>query len=160
MALEQAIELEELQTVIPHRGKMMLLSRVLEYDSAGMVRAEYDIAERCIFYDPAIQCVPSWAGFECIAQAISAFSGIRDREKNIKPKIGFILSIPFMRINIPFFKLGSVLDIHVRQIDRTGQVFTFDGEIFLEGVKAMEGKMMVMEIDNEQEFLNMYKECG
>jgi len=37
------IEKEELQTIIPHKGKMFLLSRVIEYDLAHGIRAEYDI---------------------------------------------------------------------------------------------------------------------
>ena len=158
MALKQVIELDELQTIIPHRGKMMLLSRVTAYDSQGTLRAEYDITEQCLFYDSAIQGVPVWAGFELIAQAISAYSGIRDRENGLKPKIGFILSIPHMHMSIPVLKSGSTADICVQECDRSDLIYTFEGSVFLNGEKAIEGKMMVMEIDDEQQFIRNYKE--
>ena len=146
------IEKEELQTIIPHRGKMLLLSRVNEYDlEKRTLRAEYHVTENCIFYDPAAGGVPSWVAFEFMAQAISALSGIRDREMGIKPRMGFILSIPFIRIEIPVFKPGSRVEFSVTQKDRTDLIYTFAGEVFLEGRKAMEGSLMVMEV-NEKKF--------
>ena len=144
------IEKEELQTLIPHKGKMFLLSRVIEYDLAHGIRAEYDITEQCLFYDPVVDGVPSWAGFELIAQAISVLSGIRDRESGKKPNMGFILSIQSVRMEIPLFKNGSTVEIRVKEIDCTEMIYTFEGEVFLEGGKVMEGKIMVMEASDEQ----------
>jgi predicted hotdog family 3-hydroxylacyl-ACP dehydratase len=144
------IELEELQTLIPHKGKMLLLSRAIEYDIEYYIRAEYDITRNCLFYDLLIEGVPAWAGFECIAQAISVLTGIRSRERGEKPKLGFILSIPSMRMEIPFFKAGSQLEVRAKEVDRTGMIYTFEGEAFLDGIKVMEGKLMVMEVSDER----------
>lgn len=142
------IEKAELETLIPHRGKMMLLSRVNEYDlKEGTLCAEYHISEDCLFYDPRSGGVPSWVGFEFLAQAISAYSGIRNREMGIKPKMGFILSVPFMRMEIPVYKSGARLLLNVVEKDRTGLIYSFDVEASLGGKKAMEGKLMVMEMD-------------
>jgi predicted hotdog family 3-hydroxylacyl-ACP dehydratase len=145
------IEKDELRTLIPHRGKMLLLTRVNDYSIKEMyLCAEYCVAPDCIFFDPVIGGIPSWAGFEFMAQAISVFSGIRNRELGIKPRIGFILSIPSMKIEIPFFKPGSRIDLRVKQHDTTDMIFTFDGEAFIEGKKVIEGKLMVMEINEEK----------
>ena len=145
------IEREELQTIIPHKGKMLLLSRVIEYNITDhSIRAEYDITENCIFYDPVIKGVPAWIGFECMAQAISALSGIGSREKGEKPKIGFILSIPSMRMDIPMFKSGSSVKVHVKETDCTDMIYSFDGAAFLEDRKVMEGKLMVIEVSDEK----------
>jgi predicted hotdog family 3-hydroxylacyl-ACP dehydratase len=141
---------EELQTLIPHRGKMLLLDRIIEYDIEGSMRAEYDITKDCLFYDSTAGGVPAWAGFELMAQTISALAGIRSRERGETPKFGFIISIPFMQIEIPVFRLGSRVDIRVKEFDRTDLVYTFEGEIFLEDKKVMEGRIMVMEVSNEQ----------
>jgi len=151
------IGIDELKTLIPHRGKMLLLTRVNSYSVQEMrLCAEYDITPDCIFFDPAVGGVPSWAGFEFIAQAISVLSGIRYREMGIKPRIGFILSIPSMKMEIPFFRPGSRIDLRVRQNNATDLIYTFEGEAFLEGKKAIEGKLMVMEI-NEEKYSNL---CG
>jgi len=146
------INQEELKTLIPHRGKMLLLDRITEYDAAGNIRTEFEISEACLFYNTELKGVPSWVGFEFMAQTISAFSGLRSRLTGIKPKIGFILSVPLMQMYIPVFKTGSIADIRMKECDRTDQIYTFEGEIFLEDKKAMEGKLMVMEILDEKQF--------
>ena len=141
---------EELQAFIPHRGKMLLLDRIIGYDIEGSMRAEYDITRDCLFYNPAVGGVPAWAGFEFMAQAISVFAGIRSRERGEEPKIGFILSIPFMKLDIPVFMPGKPVDIRVKEIDRTDLIYTFEGEIFWEDKKVMEGRLMVMEVNNDK----------
>jgi len=57
-----------------------------------------------------------------------------------------------MQIYIPVFKKGSVTDIRMNKCDYTDQIYTFEGEIFLENKKAMEGKLLVMEIHDEKQF--------
>jgi len=145
------IEREELQTLIPHKGKMMLLDRVIEYDIEHSIRAEYTITRNCLFYDPVLDGVPAWVGFEFMAQAISVLTGIRKRAKGEKPNIGFILSIPSMRMGIPLFKNGSSVEVRAEETDCTDMIYTFEGEIFLEDKKVMEGKLMVMEVSDEQQ---------
>jgi len=144
------IEREELQTIIPHNGKMMLLDRVIEYDIEHSIRAEYNITRNCLFYDPVLDGVPSWVGFEFMAQAISVLTGIRKREKGEKPNIGFILSIPSMRMEIPVFKNGSLIEVRLKETDCTDMIYTFEGAVFLKDKKVMEGSLMVMEVSNER----------
>jgi predicted hotdog family 3-hydroxylacyl-ACP dehydratase len=152
------IEKDKLLELIPHRGKMLLLTRVNAYSVKEMrLCAEYHVTQDCIFFDPAIGGVPSWAGFEFIAQAISVLSGIRNRELGIKPRIGFILSIPSMKMEIPFFNSGSCVELRIIQKDATDLIYTFEGEAFLEGKKAIEGKLMVMEI-NEESYSKLCRE--
>ncbi|MDR2952793.1 MAG: hypothetical protein LBU82_06090 [Treponema sp.] len=145
------IEKEELLSVVPHRGRMLLLSRVKEYNpNERSIKAEFHVSSDCLFYDAAMAGMPAWAGFECIAQAISAYSGIRDRENGEPPKMGYILSVASMRIGVPAFKNGSVAEIRAREIERVDLVGTFQGEILLEGARVLEGKITVMEIKHEQ----------
>jgi predicted hotdog family 3-hydroxylacyl-ACP dehydratase len=153
------IEKEELQTLIPHRGKMLLLNRCTGYDIHDRsIWVEYDITEDCLFFDPALGGVPTWVGFEFMAQAISVLSGLKGREVGEKPKIGFILSIPSMQMKIPAFGLGNTARIRVKEYDCTSLIYTFEGEIFLEEKKVMEGKLMVMEVSDEEQFLKLMKE--
>jgi len=145
------IEKEELFSVIPHRGRMLLLSRVKGYNiKERTIEAEYHITEDCLFYDSAIAGVPAWVGLEFIAQAVSAFSGIEDRENGIPPRMGFILSVSAMRIGLPFFGIGSTAQIKAKEIDCVDSVSTFEGEIFLDGRKVLEGKLTVMEANDEK----------
>ena len=144
------IEKEELESIVPHRGTMLLLHRINEYNLEDWtLRAETHVTEDCLFYDPAIGGVPAWVGFEFLAQAIGALMGIWIREKGEKPKIGFILSVSSMRIGLPFFKAGSTVELRVKESGRMDQVYNFEGEAFLEGKKVLEGKLTVIEANDE-----------
>ena len=145
------IEKEELASLLPHKDRMLLLDRVKEYNlQERFLRAEYDITEDCLFYDPVIKGVPSWVAFEFLAQAIAAVSRLWSIEKGEPPKMGFILSVSSMRMDIPFFNTGTTVELRVTVSGSMDQVFNFDGEAFLEGRKVIEGKLTVMEVDEEQ----------
>jgi predicted hotdog family 3-hydroxylacyl-ACP dehydratase len=145
------IEKEELLTVMPHRSKMFLLSRVTDYNIDGTISSEYDITEQCLFYDSDLGGIPSWVGFEFMAQTVSALSGLRGRDLGIKPRIGFILSVPSMKIYIPVFKNRHAVTVNMKQLDQTDMIYTFEGNVFIQDTKAMEGKIMVMEINEDDE---------
>jgi predicted hotdog family 3-hydroxylacyl-ACP dehydratase len=146
------IEEEELQSLVPHRGKMFLLSRITEYnvDERSLV-AEYDIKKNCIFYESEIGGIPGWAGFELIAQAISALSGIDGRKKGEKPKIGFILSVSGMKVFIPVFPPDETVKIKIIEDYRMDMIYTYCGQVFLGGKTAVEAKLTVMDV-NEKNF--------
>jgi len=142
------IEINDLSSIIPHSNRMLLLSRITGYNlEERSLEAEYHITENCLFFDPAIGGVPCWVGFESIAQAIAAFSGIGNCEKNGKMRIGFIISISKMEVFLPVLKSGSTVVIKVKELDCTDSVYNFDGQIFLEGTKALEGTLTIMEAE-------------
>jgi predicted hotdog family 3-hydroxylacyl-ACP dehydratase len=142
------IEGEELRSLLPHKGKMVLLSRVKTYNTKGhSLSAEYDVGPDCLFYDPGLGGIPSWVGVECMAQGISALSGIISREEGRKPKPGFILSISNLELAVPLLRSGTVLRIRVREDCRINGVFTYDCQIsgpFPVG----KAKLTVMEADD------------
>jgi len=144
------IEKEGLFSVVPHRSRMLLLSRIISYDlEERSIVAEYQITKDCIFYDSVADGVPAWVGFEFIAQSISAFSGIRDGEKGKSPKIGFVLAVSKLKMGLSFFKAGTTITIKSREIDNMYPVYVFEGDIFLDGEKVLGGKLTVMEASDE-----------
>jgi len=145
------IENEELLSIVPHRERMLLLNGVKWYNlEERSVEAEYRITEDCLFYDPAADGVPAWVGFEFIAQAISALTGIYNRENGIPPRVGFVLGVSQVRMEIPFYKTGSVISIKAKQFERLDFLYIFKGEIFLDDKKVLEGKITVMDVDDEK----------
>ena len=146
-----AIEDMEISSLVPHRGKMLLISRVKNYNrEEKSLCAECQITKDCLFYDPLIKAVPAWVGFEFIAQAISALSGVIIRERGEEPKIGLIMSVSSMNIGLPSFACGNILEIKVKEMGSIDVVYTFKGEIFLEGKKIVEGKLTVVDASDEQ----------
>jgi len=144
------IENEELLSIVPHRGRMLLLKRVINYNlQEHTIEAECQIERDCIFYDSEKEGVPSWVGFEFIAQTVSAFIGIKNRERMIN-NIGLIMSVTQMRIGLPIFQTNSIITIKAKEVDSMDSVHVFEGEIFLEGEKVLKGKLTVMDVDGEQ----------
>jgi predicted hotdog family 3-hydroxylacyl-ACP dehydratase len=145
-AENRVIEGQELLSLLPHRGKIVLLSRITAWDMEKFtLSSEYDVAGDCIFYDPLLKGIPSWAGFECMAQSISALSGLAGRERGEKPKIGFILSVSNMELSAPVLKAGTTIRIRVEEEAKANLVFTFRGEIFSGERRIITAKLTVME---------------
>jgi len=146
------IEKEELLSIVPHRDRMVLLSRVVAYDlEEQSIETEYDITEDCIFYDSSAKGVPAWVGFEFIAQSICAYCGIRDKKNGVPPKKGFIMAVSQLQMGLPFFRTGSIITIKTRELDNLYPVSVIEGEIFLDGKKVLGGKLTIMEVNDENE---------
>jgi predicted hotdog family 3-hydroxylacyl-ACP dehydratase len=156
---EEIIAGEELSSLLPHKGKMVLLSRVKAYNKESpSLSAEYDVGPDCLFFDPAIKGIPSWVGVECMAQGISALSGIFNRDEGRQPQPGFILSVSNLELSVPFLRSGTVLRIHVQEDCRLNEVFTYNCRLSLlqktETGEASgpfpvgEAKLTVMEADD------------
>jgi predicted hotdog family 3-hydroxylacyl-ACP dehydratase len=129
---------------------MIMLSRVGDYDTEKrFLQAEYDVGPDCLFYDPAREGVPSWVGLECMAQGVSALSGIINRQGGIKPKPGFILSVSNLELMVPLLASGAVLEIQVREDERMGAVYAYTGDFRVRGAAgsapAGRAKLTVME---------------
>jgi predicted hotdog family 3-hydroxylacyl-ACP dehydratase len=145
----EPIEKDELMTLLPHQGKMFLLSRLRNYDlDKRVLIGEYDITGDCLFYDTVLEGIPSWVGIELIAQSISALSGLKGRRKGEKPRPGFILSVSDMRMDIPVLRAGTTAVIAIREDFKMDAVYTFHGTVSSEGKKAVEAKLTVMEVDD------------
>ncbi|GHV54000.1 hypothetical protein AGMMS49579_13780 [Spirochaetia bacterium] len=147
------IEREELLTLLPHKGKMFLLSRVTAYDTLKRsLDAEYEIPEDCLFYDPALGGAPAWVSFEFMAQSISALAEITHREKGEPLKMGCILSVSNMEIRRPLLKAGTTAYIHVQEDYAADDgIFAFNCTVSLgtgAGTAVVSAKLMIMEVDD------------
>jgi predicted hotdog family 3-hydroxylacyl-ACP dehydratase len=147
------IEGSELLTLVPHKGKMLLLSRIIEYDlEKRTLKSEYDIEPSCIFYDADLGGVPSWVGFEFMAQSISALSGFAARTKGEPPKVGVIMSVTNIEFFCPVIVSKAVIDISEEiQLDK---IFTFNCSVYSGNTLSSKGQLTVMDIDNVKTFIN------
>ena len=83
----------EIEEYLPHRGKMLLLSRIVSYDmEKHIITGEYDITKECIFYEKEGDGIPSWVSFELMAQTVCALTGIAHKLFGRKILPGMILS--------------------------------------------------------------------
>jgi predicted hotdog family 3-hydroxylacyl-ACP dehydratase len=136
------------EELIPHSPPMVLLDRVLHYDSMNLV-AEITIQAECKFYDATVQGVPAWVGIEYMAQAISALAGLRAREKNETIKIGFLLGTRKLLLAQKVLLAGCCYQIHVKQLfwDSTG-LANFECEIRHNEELCVAAKLNVFKTDD------------
>jgi predicted hotdog family 3-hydroxylacyl-ACP dehydratase len=148
------IENQDLLNILPHKGKMLLISRIMSYNvTERTLRSEYDIGKNCLFYDPALAGVPAWMSFEFMAQAVSALSGLTGKVMGKPPMIGFILSVSALSIKIPVLGPGVILGVDVIEELKVGPVSTFRCTAFDGEHEAAHAKLMVMDIEDPSEFL-------
>lgn len=147
---------ESIEQLVPHSGKMLLLDRIKSYDLQGLqIDTEVDIQENSMFYDTDIKGIPTWVGFEYMAQSISALSGIYGKLNGQKPKLGFIMSINNYKAETPFFPEGATLSIHVQQVMRMDMAVTFDGYIQINNQKIATATLNTVEVENPKKSLGL-----
>jgi predicted hotdog family 3-hydroxylacyl-ACP dehydratase len=140
------IEGDELLSLVPHKGRMFLLSRILSYNPVQRILvSEFDIKSDCLFYEEALRGIPAWISFELMAQSISAISGIEGRKRGEPPQFGFILSVSGLEITEPVLPAGSSVKIQVTEDVVVDNVFSFSGEVSRDGKNIAQAKLTVME---------------
>ena len=145
------IDTAELTTLIPHKGRMFLLSRIVSWNlEEHFLAAEFDITGDCLFYREELKGLPAWAGFELIAQSISALSGIGGRARG--PQYGFILSVSELVLHLPVLRGTVRIEVAVDTI--LDNVHSFQGRVFTGQTEAMAAKLTVMDVENIQAVIN------
>ncbi len=142
--------------LVPHKGKMLLLDRIRDYDlNEKSITTEIDICRDNLFYEDELGGVPVWVAFEYMAQSVSALSGIYGRLKGEKPKTGFILSVNGFKADVPVFKVGEKIVVNVIEKIRMDNAVTFEGSATTNGILAVTTKLNTVEVDSPKSSLNM-----
>lgn len=158
--LVQHIERPELDSLIPHSKKMLLLSRVISWDlETSTIVTEYDITKDCIFYDEELDGIPSYAGFEIMAQGISVLGSIRriTDKNNEPPKSGVVLSITGYKADREVLKCGTTIRMKVSEDFSSDNVFKYSCMLFENKDSAQPcviTEVTVMEMKNINSFFS------
>lgn len=131
-----------LTELLPHSGSMLLLQEVVSFDERELTAA-LTVTESSTFCEQS--GVPSWVGIEYMAQAVAAWSGTQETEKDKGPKVGFLLAVREYSSQVPLFALGQRLEIRVRAVDKHGPMGVFEGEIMIDEETVARGNLSVYE---------------
>ena len=104
--------IHDIEQVIPHRGTLLLLDRVLEYD------LEWIAVELCVPADSPFHVdggVPAYVGVEYMAQAVACWAGCHARGRGEPPPIGFLLGTRRYECAVPLFRSGQRLRVEARR---------------------------------------------
>lgn len=109
--------------VLPHAGKMVLLTRILQH-AADRTRCAVDITDASPFYEPD-SGVPAWVGIEYMAQCIAAHAGLRARLSGEPVKLGFLLGSRSVELRTAAFPPGQRLAVEAVHVWGKNALFSF-----------------------------------
>ena len=118
LILEAPIERASLESLVPHKGRMFLLDRMVSWRvSPAWFVAEAVADPACPLFDEERRSLPSWVAFEYMAQGIAALSGIqRLSEGSGSPKIGFVIGLREFKTEVSFFPEGARVRIEAEEL--------------------------------------------
>jgi predicted hotdog family 3-hydroxylacyl-ACP dehydratase len=93
--------------LVKHKDELLLLDRIVAAEGE-MVRSETTIRNDNVFFQPG-RGLPSYVGFELMAQTISAADGIDRRARGEGPVMGFLLGCRKYSVTRPFFADGETV---------------------------------------------------
>ena len=144
----------EIADYLPHRGKMLLLSRITDYDmDKRIITGEYDITKECIFYEKEGDGIPSWVSFELMAQTVCTLTGIAHKLFGRKVLPGMILSVTAFKTELEWLKAGKTVRMRMVEdfCDEESALYTYPGELFIVGEEekpAVKAKISAIEIES------------
>ncbi len=116
--------LPNIERLIPHRGPMRLIDRIVAAEEDA-VTAEALVDPSCAFA-MADQRIPSYVGFEMMAQTISAYDGLQRFKRDLPPSMGFLLGCRRYVARQHYLPAGTVLTITGRMVFNDGDMAAFD----------------------------------
>jgi predicted hotdog family 3-hydroxylacyl-ACP dehydratase len=142
---------DHLDSWIPHRGSMQLLTRILHTD-AQSAEAEVTIAADGLFAGD--RGVPAWIGLEYMAQTISAWASGRHRIEGGEPRMGLLLGSRRYVAEVDEFPFGALLKVQARcEIMGENGLGMFDCRIAMEGRDVASAQLAVYEPEDALAFL-------
>ena len=109
-------KLPPIEELVPHRGTMLLLDRVVEFDP-GRVVAEYSPRQGAWYVDEAGD-MPAWFGIELMAQAVAAHVAMKKRLAGLPRKMGALLGTRSYEASVKSFVAGQVVRIGAQEVFR------------------------------------------
>ena len=141
--------------LVPHRGDMSWLSRVLHVD-ADTVAAEAEIHEGMFFLREGRLGV--WCGIEFMAQAVAAWAGHRARTEGREVLIGMLVGTRLFTPHCPYFSVGQTLRIDSRcELLAQNGLGMFDCSITVDGIVAATARLSVFEPPDAATFLEIQR---
>lgn len=144
-----AADLPEITTIVPHSGRMLLLSRVITHTADQTVCA-VDVAQSELFHD-AGGSVPGWVSLEYMAQCIAAHAGLVAHYRAERQRPGLFLGTRRTRIHVDSFRAGQRLRVTAQHLRGEAGLAWFECAVedAADGATLAQGRLSVyaMEMD-------------
>ncbi len=137
--------------LLPHRGEMLLLDRVLVVDEPGVTVLAH--AGGQTWYADTSNTMPAWIGIELMAQAIAAHVGWRKAQRGLLPQRGVLLGTRAYHCDTHFFEGELEIDANLSFIDESG-LGAYRCAIRMGGAVVATANLKVFEPEDFEQFLN------
>lgn len=145
---------EAVGRIIPHKGRMLLLDGVMDFDPEGHGLSSTMTVRRDNLFWREGEGLPGYVCFELMAQTISAYEYLSASHAGAKPKLGFILGVDHFHVAVPLVPEGAQVRTTVRLgIQLAGGMYQFDGVATAEGRKVAEGSLLVFDVEDPDRYL-------
>jgi predicted hotdog family 3-hydroxylacyl-ACP dehydratase len=128
-----AYPLFDVAELLPHRGGMIWVDKVLAWDEDS-VTAELTVRGDALFGEG--DSVPAWAGVEYMAQTVGLYAGLHAKRAGEPIRLGFLLGTRRFETNVPEFRIGSMLTVRAEKVMQDEHLAVFDCRITGGQVKA------------------------
>lgn len=137
--------------LIPHRGAMCLIQRLIESDEKRIAVA-LTVPVSGMFACAA--GMPAWVGLEYMAQAIAAWAGLRAQAQGQPPPLGFLLGTRRYVCTLEYFPPGAELRVEAEcEILGENGLGAFACCILLHGQTVAEALVSVFQPADAQAYL-------
>ena len=141
--------------LLPHDPPMVLLDRYISSDEKELI-AETDITPASQFYTEGLG-VPAYIGIEYIAQAVSAFNGLKDQQSGRVVRPGFLLGSRNVQITADYFDPDAIITTRVEMSFNDGEMAVFDGHVFQDGQLKVKARINAYQPENPAAFIDAAK---
>ena len=140
-------DLPEISELVPHSGRMLLLSRVLSHTLEKTVCA-VDLERSELFCDTE-GSVPGWVGLEYMAQCVAAHAGLISRSRRERQRPGFLIGSRRTHIHVDSFQPGQRLQVTSRHLRGEAGLAWFDCTVqdTADGTTLAQGRLSVYAMD-------------
>lgn len=134
---------EPIEDLIPHRGPMRLVDRLVAADDDA-ASVEADVPHEGRFVRDGQ--MPAYVGIELMAQAVAAWAGARARRAGAAPRMGYLLGTRRYEARCGGFAAGTTLRIEVRcELMGEAGLGMFDCAIVHDGATLATARISVYE---------------
>lgn len=149
-------ELYDIERVVPHRGTMRLVDRLVAWGEDS-VAVEVRVPDEGPFCH--VEGVPAWVGVEYMAQAIAAWAGCHARASGREPSIGFLLGTRRYESLASWFRAGALLRVEAtRELLGDNGLGMFSCRILGDGEELATANVSVFEPPDAMAYLESTQE--
>ena len=122
------------ESLIPHRGPMLLLRRVLEVGEGRILCEAAVPAANALARDGR---APGWLAIEAAAQAAAALEALARCDQDPGPRLGYLVGVREARIDAPDFPVETPFRIALRAQGTAPPLAIYETEADLNGARLL-----------------------